>query len=157
MLIGISILFPIAPDGGIRPVRISMMNANTSSLDGIVIRKMAPSDASDAAELSLELGYPVPIDVMEARLRRFASMGGHVVYAACLEDRVVGWIDVGIVHHLQSPPYGEIGALIVSVNHRGRGSEGSLSPRQKNGLPVKESQLFWCGRGLHGKLHTASI
>jgi GNAT superfamily N-acetyltransferase len=98
-----------------------MMNANTSSLDGIVIRKMAPSDASDAAELSLELGYSVPVDVMEARLRGFARMGGHVVYAACLQDRVVGWIDVGIVHHLQSPPYGEIGGLIVSGNHRGRG------------------------------------
>ncbi len=98
-----------------------MMTANTSPLDGIVIRKMAPSDASNAAELSAELGYPVPVDVMEARLLRFANMGGHVVYTACLQDRVVGWIDVGIVHHLQSPPYGEIGGLIVSGKHRGRG------------------------------------
>ncbi len=38
-----------------------------------------------------------------------------------MDDIVVGWIDVGIVHHLQSEPYGEIGGFVVTQNHRGSG------------------------------------
>jgi GNAT superfamily N-acetyltransferase len=85
------------------------------------IRKMLGSDAADAASLSAELGYPVSITVMEERLRLFSNMGNHAVFAACIEDRVVGWIDVGIVYHLQSEPYGEIGGLIVSSGYQGCG------------------------------------
>ena len=98
------------------------MDENTSrSENEIIIRNITPSDAKEAAALSLELGYPVLADVMEARLRQFAALDNHVVYAACLQGRVVGWIDVGIVYHLQSPPYGEIGGLVVSAQHQGRG------------------------------------
>jgi GNAT superfamily N-acetyltransferase len=87
----------------------------------IVVRRMLPADAADAAALSAELGYPVAAEVIEARLRRLAELDAHVVYAACVDDRVVGWIDVGIVYHLQSEPYGEIGGLIVSADYQGRG------------------------------------
>jgi len=98
------------------------MNEKASDPEGrIVIREMNPSDAKDAAELSSELGYPASADEMEERLRQFAALGNHVVYAACLEDRVVGWIGVGIVHHLQSQAFGEIDGLIVGSKHQGRG------------------------------------
>jgi GNAT superfamily N-acetyltransferase len=98
------------------------MAVNTSNAEGgLTIRPMSPSDAAQAAELSGELGYAATADAMHARLLQLADLPDHVVYAACLDDEVVGWIDVGIVHHLQSPPYGEIGGLVVSANHRGRG------------------------------------
>jgi GNAT superfamily N-acetyltransferase len=98
------------------------MAVNTSNSEGgLIIRPMSPSDAAQAAELSGELGYAATADAMHARLLQLADLRDHVVYAACLDDEVVGWIDVGIVHHLQSPPYGEIGGLVVSANHRGRG------------------------------------
>jgi GNAT superfamily N-acetyltransferase len=98
------------------------MAVNTSNTEGVLnIRPMSPSDAGQAAELSGELGYAATADAMHARLLQLADLRDHVVYAACLDDEVVGWIDVGIVHHLQSPPYGEIGGLVVSANHRGRG------------------------------------
>jgi GNAT superfamily N-acetyltransferase len=63
---------------------------------------------------------------MEARLRQFASMEHHTVLAACRDGRVVGWVDVGIVHHLQSGAYGEIGGLIVARDYQGRGVGGKL-------------------------------
>jgi GNAT superfamily N-acetyltransferase len=98
------------------------MAVNTSNAEGgLTIRPMSPSDAAQAAELSGELGYAATADAMHARLLQLADLRDHVVYAACLGDEVVGWIDVGVVHHLQSPPYGEIGGLVVSANHRGRG------------------------------------
>jgi GNAT superfamily N-acetyltransferase len=39
---------------------------------------------------------------------------------------LVGWIDVGIVHHLQSGPFGEIGGLIVSEKYHGCGIGAAL-------------------------------
>ena len=93
----------------------------TNAEGSVTIRPMVPSDAASAAELSGELGYAATAEAMHARLSRLADLRDHVVYAACLNAEVVGWIDVGIVHHLQSPAYGEIGGLVVSINQRGRG------------------------------------
>jgi GNAT superfamily N-acetyltransferase len=87
----------------------------------VVIREMKASDAADVAKLSTELGYPMTAEEVEDRLKEFAPMDNHAVFSASLEGRVVGWIDVGIVHHLQSPPCGEIGGLIVSGDYQGRG------------------------------------
>lgn len=103
-----------------------MSNGVAGSESGIVIRTMVPSDATDAAELSAELGYPVAPDVMEARLRQFAGMEHHAMFAATSNGRVVGWIDVGIVHHLQSGSSGEIGGLIVARAYQGRGIGAKL-------------------------------
>lgn len=45
----------------------------------------------------------------------------HVVYVACLAGEVVGWVDVGVAHHLQSEPRAEIGGLVVASEARGAG------------------------------------
>lgn len=94
-----------------------------------MIREMAVSDAAVAAELSAELGYPVPLEAMGSRLQALASLRSHAVFAACFDGRVVGWVDVGIVHHLQSGSYGEIGGLVVSQQYRGRGIGKQLVAR----------------------------
>jgi GNAT superfamily N-acetyltransferase len=82
---------------------------------------MSPDDAERVAELSGELGYPATADAMRSRLAQLGSLEDHIIYAACVERFVAGWIDVGIVHHLQSPSYGEIGGLIVSSAYRSQG------------------------------------
>ena len=86
----------------------------------IVIREMLASDAQQASELSGELGYPASAEEIRQRLHELRR-ASHAVYAACLEGVVVGWIEVGIGHHLQSGAYGEIGGLIVSAACQGRG------------------------------------
>jgi hypothetical protein len=43
------------------------------SLPEIIIREMTAADASDAAALSAELGYPVAIEAMENRLKQLPS------------------------------------------------------------------------------------
>jgi GNAT superfamily N-acetyltransferase len=82
---------------------------------------MTVSDAAVAAELSGELGYPVTPEAMEERLRRFATLQDHAAFAACLDEQIVGWVDVGVVQHLQSEMSGEIGGLVVSGKCRSRG------------------------------------
>lgn len=110
---------------------ISVMN-QCGGKSEIVIRKMACSDAADAARLSGELGYPTSVEEMEDRLKHLANMENRAVFAACREARVVAWIDVGIVHHLQSEPYGEIGGLIVSSEYQGCGIGKKLVETAEN-------------------------
>ncbi len=85
------------------------------------IRPLLSSDAAEVASLSTELGYPVAAEVMEKRIRLFSTMQSHVVFGACLHHRVIAWIDISIVHHLQSEPCGEIGGLVVSEKYHGCG------------------------------------
>ncbi len=84
------------------------------------IREMVPTDAQHAARLSGELGYPASADEIQQRLREL-QQHSHAVYAACSDGMVVGWLEVGIAHHLQSGSYGQIGGLIVCASYQGRG------------------------------------
>ena len=92
----------------------------------VTIRAVLPADAADAAILSAELGYPVATEDVARRLAQFSSMDNHSVFGAYVQDQLVGWIDIGIVHHLQSEPYGEIGGLIVSEKYHGCGMGAAL-------------------------------
>ncbi|HEU5402066.1 MAG TPA: GNAT family N-acetyltransferase [Terriglobales bacterium] len=86
------------------------------------IRACQRSDSERIAELSRQLGYTVAADEMERRLAHLADDPKHAILVARLEKgEVVGWIDVGIVFHLQSGSYCEIGGLVVSESVRGRG------------------------------------
>ena len=102
------------------------MPARAGDLEQIVIRAMAMSDANQAAQLSAELGYEASGQEIANRLEVLLTLDEHAVFVACLDDKVVGWIDVGIVYHLQSAPYGEIGGLVVSEKHRGSGIGSKL-------------------------------
>lgn len=96
-------------------------------MTGVSIRAIAIEDAAAAALLAAELGYSVAASVMEQRIRAFAELPGHAVLVACQgEDRVVGWIDVAITHHLAAEPRGEIGGLVVAGDVRGQGIGRSL-------------------------------
>lgn len=92
----------------------------------ITIRIVQPADAGEAAKLSAELGYPVLPAVLAERLTQFLTMDDHCVLGAYIHAELIGWIDVSIVQHLQSGPYGEIGGLIVSQKYQGRGIGGAL-------------------------------
>jgi GNAT superfamily N-acetyltransferase len=45
-------------------------------------------------------------------------MEDHAVFGAYIQGQLIAWIDVGIVRHLQSGCYGEIGGLIVSGKYQ---------------------------------------
>ena len=66
---------------------------------------------------------------MESRIKVLQGRTDHAVFLACFDDAVVGWIDVGIVHHLQSEPYGEIGGFVVSEKYRSAGVGKQLIAR----------------------------
>lgn len=90
------------------------------STETFKIREARPEDSPVLSQLSAELGYPVPADLMADRVRKIKS-GEHAVFVAEVENSVVGWIDVGLVFHLQSGTRAEIGGLVVAESQRSRG------------------------------------
>jgi len=68
----------------------------------LTIREITIADAEATGELSGEFGYPASKETMERRIRALQSRTDHAVLLACFDETVIGWIDVGIVHHLQS-------------------------------------------------------
>jgi PhnO protein len=87
----------------------------------LIIRQITIADAGSAAQLSGEFGYPASKETMERRIAALQDRTDHAVFLACLEQTAIGWIDVAIVHHLQSEPYGEIGGFVVSEKYRSTG------------------------------------
>ncbi len=86
------------------------------------IRECRLDDAAAVAELSGQLGYAVPLDVMTERIRSMSSDPTHTVVVACTDaGQVIAWMDLGIVFHLQSGKYCEIGGLVVAESARGNG------------------------------------
>ncbi len=105
------------------------MTNSTAVRSSLSIREIAFADVAAVSRLSEELGYPTSVEVVQQRIENLAHLKDHVVYVACVPDAVAGWIDVGITHHLQSEPYGEIGGLVVSSSCRSRGIGAELVAR----------------------------
>ena len=93
------------------------------------IRKVTASDAEAIAKLSAELGYPVSISTMEERIQYASVSPNRATYVACIENAVVGWIDVFEALHLQSGASAEIGGLVVSSHYRSAGIGARLVRR----------------------------
>jgi GNAT superfamily N-acetyltransferase len=91
-----------------------------TSCENVLIREIALADAEPAAQLCAELGYPVSGEAVKERIVALQGVADHVVYVACLGETVVGWIDVGIVQHLQTERHGEIGGFVIASEYRSR-------------------------------------
>jgi GNAT superfamily N-acetyltransferase len=94
---------------------------STDSSPDIEIRDITPGDAAIAAALSGELGYPVSPPEMRARIEQLMAGRDHGVFVACRDGRVIGWIHVSAVQHLQADPRAEIGGLVVTASARSAG------------------------------------
>ncbi len=95
----------------------------------VQIRPIDIADTEAVAVLSGELGYPASAAAMEERIRNYALLTDRIVFVACQHNAVIAWIDVGIVHHLQVEPTGEIGGLVVSQTCRSAGIGAKLVSR----------------------------
>lgn len=99
----------------------------------VIIRPITPDDAAAAAELSGQLGYPVGETELRQRIEALSQgqpeprsgppgqpvLCDHIVLAAVLDGRLVGWIDAAIERHLQAPDAVNIGGLVVRDSARG--------------------------------------
>lgn len=91
------------------------------------IRPIQRADAAAAAALCAQLGYPTDARAVLARMMQIAGNADRAVLVACLDDEVVGWIDLSIEYHLQAEPAALIGGLVISEPMRGQGVGLQLS------------------------------
>src|SRR3954464_5522423 len=88
----------------------------------ITIRVAVPGDAAKIAELNGQLGYPATAGEIRERLEALGAQSAvRTVLVACAGDEVVGWVDVALSFHLQSPECALIGGLVVKDGMRGLG------------------------------------
>ncbi|WP_339271048.1 GNAT family N-acetyltransferase [Paenibacillus sp. FSL R5-0470] len=92
----------------------------------IHIRTTSFSDTQDIAKLSSELGYPLNIEQLADRLQDIRNRKDHVIYVAESDRQLIGWIHASVRMLIESPPFVEIGGLVVDQQHRGVGTGKQL-------------------------------
>ena len=88
----------------------------------ITLRRATEGDADAVAELSEQLGYPIPVGAVRKRLAKFVLDPDHVVLVAEQHGRVCGWVHAHVQQSIElADPRGEIMGLVVSRDVRRAG------------------------------------
>jgi GNAT superfamily N-acetyltransferase len=111
----------------------------SSMLVSAQIRPIREEDAPTVAVLCEQLGYPADTPAVLARVGQIAADRNRTVLVACLDDAVVGWIDLSIEYHLHSEPVALVGGLVVAEAVRGRAIGRQL---------CQAAELWARGRGM---------
>jgi GNAT superfamily N-acetyltransferase len=97
------------------------VNDRPSLESPLLIRVIDPRDASEAGVLIEQLGYQRPAREVAAWITTLPQRVEYqAAFVACIDDQLVGWIEISIQHHLQSPPFALIGGLVVKHGYRNR-------------------------------------
>lgn len=105
---------------------------NERSLDVLPldVRQIEARDAEAVALLIEQLGYRRSVESVSRWIEEAGSgRQAQIAFVACVQEEVVGWVEVSIAHRLQSPPYALIGGLVVKDGFRGRGIGRRLCER----------------------------
>ncbi len=97
------------------------MTESGVSAETVTVRAARRDDAVAFAELSGQLGYPVPPEALAERLGRLLGRDDQVVLAACAGPVVVGWIHGAEQELLESERRCEILGLVVDQRRRRAG------------------------------------
>jgi GNAT superfamily N-acetyltransferase len=90
-------------------------------LPQLVIRPIQREDAPQVSVLAEQLGYQRSSPDIKAWIETLPDRSEYqAAFVACIADEVVGWIEISVQHHLQSPPHALIGGLVVKDSHRNR-------------------------------------
>lgn len=100
----------------------------------LTIRQMLPQDSTGAAVLINQLGYSRAVEEVHSWIQQLdRDRERQTAYVACIEEEIVGWIEVSLVHHLQQPPY----ALIIHLSPPGgTGGERWISGQGDRPAPL---------------------
>jgi GNAT superfamily N-acetyltransferase len=107
------------------------------------VRHAIASDAAALAALSTQLGYPAQPEESSERL---SALGAGALLVAEEDGSVLGWIHVCGIRFFQSPPFAEIGGLVVDEAARGKGV----------GRLLVQAAVRWAAEQGYGKLRVRS-
>ena len=87
----------------------------------ITLRRATAADAEAVAELSGQLDYPLPADIMRQRLTHLVRLPQHAIFLAECNRRVAGWVHAYVQQSIVLGERGEILGLVVAADFRRRG------------------------------------
>jgi GNAT superfamily N-acetyltransferase len=96
------------------------------------IRPIRPEDAVPVSELVTQLGYERTAEQVRRWIDGLNTRPEQAAFVAELDGKVVAWIDVSFVWHLQSDAFGLIGGLVVKDGLRGAGIGRLLCQRAED-------------------------
>lgn len=115
-----------------------------STTSSLLVRRVAPEDARAVAELSGQLGYTISAEAVTERIRDLiASPIGQAAFVACAGTEIVGWIEVVVEHHLQSPTHGMITGLVVRDGIRSLGVGRRLCAEVEAWCRANRISVLW--------------
>ena len=87
-----------------------------------LIRTIETRDALEVALLIEQLGYRRLQGDVAHWIEALSSspQSTQTAFVACIDDDVVGWVEVSLQSHIQSPPFALIGGLVVKEGLRGK-------------------------------------
>lgn len=99
----------------------------------IAIRAVGAGDAGAVRALTAQLGYERSVLEIQRWIEELGAAGvRQTAMVACLDDEVVGWIEVSVERRLQSAPFALIGGLVVRDGLRSRGVGRRLCEAAEN-------------------------
>lgn len=93
---------------------------------GVVVRQINLEDNEVISNLSAQLGYPVPEDIIQKHILEINSHQDHCAFAALHEGAVIGWIHAFFTVRMESAPFVEIAGLVVDEKYRRRSAGKEL-------------------------------
>ncbi|MGI8893876.1 MAG: GNAT family N-acetyltransferase [Bacteroidia bacterium] len=95
------------------------------------LREISVDDAAQIAFLSTQLGYNLNVDETTFQIKEVLSHPDHCAFVIAKEDKIIGWIHAFKTMRIESPPFVEIGGLVIDENHRGQGIGNKLVEKIK--------------------------
>lgn len=90
-------------------------------MTSLLIRLAEVRNAASLAEPSAQLGYPSTESELVDRLSSVLTRDDHLVLGAESAAKLVGWLHAFMARRVESPPFAEIGGLMVARSARGHG------------------------------------
>ena len=87
----------------------------------MIIKTANIGDISSLAQLTYQLGYSADKSQIRDRLSAIIDLNDHCLYAAEINNEVVGWIHGFIAYRVESDAFVEIGGLVVDDKHQKQG------------------------------------
>ena len=107
----------------------------------MTIREARPSDVPELTALTVELGYDATDEVIASRLQFLLDSSDDTVFVSVDEhDRAIGWLHATLRRGLELDRYGQIAGLVVSSEHRSRGTGAEL---------VAHAEAWMRAQGVH--------
>jgi len=91
-----------------------------------LVRTIHPADAAAVASLCAQLGHPTTEDDAIHRIASILRQDQQALLVAERAGQILGWVHVFGAHRLESPPFAEIGGLVVDQTCRRTGAGRAL-------------------------------